>query len=154
MNRHRTWILSLFAVINLLAMGGNSFPDIRQTPQQGYFPLADAVVCTDLGDYRVVQIAADMLADDIQRVTGRRPNTQTAFALTSLSEAIGVSPGGKWDDFFNWQPYHWFRSEKIEQPVCTPQLLAQANGGPRPRFLDVDEVLAGGAQVPQRPATA
>lgn len=55
--------------------------------------------------------------------------------------------GGKWDEFFNWQPYHWFRSEKIEQPVCTPQLFVQAKNGPRPRFLDVDEVLAGGAQV-------
>ena len=34
--------------------------------------------------------------------------------------------GGKWREFFNWQPYHWFRSEKIEQPIATPELIAQA----------------------------
>ena len=122
-------------------------------------------MCTDPGDYHVVQIAASMLADDIQRVTGCRPDMQTgkkvpdriavvagtlghsqlidrmvrqhhidvsdlqgrwesfvitttehpkthapmlvaigsdrrgtAFALTSLSEAIGVSPWYWWAD--------------------------------------------------------
>ena len=31
---------------------------------------------------------------------------------------------GKWNNYFNWQPYHWFRSEKIEQPYCTPEVFA------------------------------
>ena len=44
---------------------------------------------------------------------------------------------GKWTEFFNWQPYHWFRSEKIEQPVATPELIAQAAKGPKARFLSV-----------------
>lgn len=49
---------------------------------------------------------------------------------------------GKWADFFNWQPYHWFRSEKIEQPVCTPEVLAKVKKAPKPRFLNVDDALA------------
>jgi len=49
---------------------------------------------------------------------------------------------GKWAHFFNWQPYHWFRSEKIEQPVATPQLLEQAAKGPSPRFLSVGQALS------------
>jgi hypothetical protein len=49
---------------------------------------------------------------------------------------------GKWANFFNWQPYHWFRSEKIEQPVCTPQLYSQAQQGPKSRFLSVSEALS------------
>ncbi len=49
---------------------------------------------------------------------------------------------GKWADYFNWQPYHWFRSEKIEQPYCTPPLLAQAQASPKPRFLSVSDALS------------
>ena len=49
---------------------------------------------------------------------------------------------GKWQHFFNWQPYHWFRSEKIEQPVATPELIAQTENGPQARFLSVKETLS------------
>ena len=49
---------------------------------------------------------------------------------------------GKWRQFFNWQPYHWFRSEKIEQPVATPKLIAQAKNGLQPRFLSVEKALS------------
>lgn len=55
------------------------------------------------------------------------------------NEEIG---NGKWAEFFNWQPYHWFRSEKIEQPVATPELIAQAAKGPKARFLPVAEALS------------
>jgi hypothetical protein len=48
---------------------------------------------------------------------------------------------GKWQQFFNWQPYHWFRSEKIEQPVATPELIMQAKNSPQARFLSVSEAL-------------
>ena len=47
--------------------------------------------------------------------------------------------GGKWADYFNWQPYHWFRSEKIDLPYCTPELFAKAQNSPEPRFLDVSK---------------
>ena len=49
---------------------------------------------------------------------------------------------GKWQQFFNWQPYHWFRSEKIEQPLATPELIAQAKNSPQARFLSVREALS------------
>ena len=49
---------------------------------------------------------------------------------------------GKWQQFFNWQPYHWFRSEKIEQPNATPELIAQAKNSPQARFLSVSEALS------------
>ena len=55
---------------------------------------------------------------------------------------------GKWQEFFNWQPYHWFRSEKIEQPLATPELIMQAKNSPQARFLSVSETLSGeGAMV-------
>ena len=46
---------------------------------------------------------------------------------------------GKWAHYFNWQPYHWFRSEKIDPPYCTPELFAKTQNGPSPRFLDVSK---------------
>lgn len=55
--------------------------------------------------------------------------------------------GGKWADYFNWQPYHWFRSEKIEQPIATPQLISQSLKGPQARFVSVDEALSANGAV-------
>ena len=49
---------------------------------------------------------------------------------------------GKWQQFFSWQPYHWFRSEKIEQPMATPELIMQAKNSPQARFLSVREALS------------
>lgn len=49
---------------------------------------------------------------------------------------------GKWAEFFNWQPYHWYRSEKIDPPVCTPELFRQTQNGIRPRFLSAEDALS------------
>lgn len=49
---------------------------------------------------------------------------------------------GKWDCFFNWQPYHWFRSEKIDPPICTPQIFEGVRKAPAPRFIPVSEALS------------
>lgn len=51
---------------------------------------------------------------------------------------------GKWKHFFNWQPYHWYRSEKIEQAVCTPEVVAKVKNAPQPRHLNVDDALSAG----------
>jgi len=49
---------------------------------------------------------------------------------------------GKWNQYFNWQPYHWFRSEKIDPPVATPTLITQALHSPKARFLSVSDALS------------
>lgn len=49
---------------------------------------------------------------------------------------------GKWGNFFNWQPYHWFRSEKIDPPIATPEIINQAMRMPHSRFLDVANALS------------
>ncbi|MCR5077596.1 MAG: glycosyl hydrolase 115 family protein [Prevotella sp.] len=54
---------------------------------------------------------------------------------------------GKWQGFFSWQPYHWFRSEKIEQPVATPELTVQARRASRPRFVSVSDALSDGGAL-------
>ena len=49
---------------------------------------------------------------------------------------------GKWENFFNWQPYHWFRSEKIDPPISTPELFTQTRQSAKPRFLSVTDALS------------
>jgi hypothetical protein len=49
---------------------------------------------------------------------------------------------GKWSEYFNWQPYHWFRSDKIDPPIATAELVQQISQSPRPRFLCVKDALS------------
>lgn len=42
---------------------------------------------------------------------------------------------GKWRYFFDWHPYHWTRSTKMDAPVCTPGLLKSLEAAPAPRFI-------------------
>ena len=48
---------------------------------------------------------------------------------------------GKWDEFFNWQPYHWYRSTNMDAPVCTEELIEIARKGPSARFIPSEEAL-------------
>lgn len=50
--------------------------------------------------------------------------------------------GGKWDEFFNWQPYHWYRSEKMEAPVCTEEILEHVSKAPEGRFISPSEAMS------------
>ena len=81
----------------VLAISAANFPDVKENPSAGYFPLATAdglaAVCTDSRDYSVVGIAADMLADDMERITGRRPVTCHTLPRSSavLAGTLGKS---------------------------------------------------------------
>ena len=55
--------------------------------------------------------------------------------------------GGKWQHFFNWQPYHWFRSEKIDPPIATPEVVDAVKLMPQARFLSVTDALSGDGVV-------
>jgi len=45
--------------------------------------------------------------------------------------------GGKWREFFSWQPYHWFRSEKMDVPIATEEDIRSQRLMPKPQFLSV-----------------
>ena len=69
----------LFASALLLAAGDAHV--IRESPAPGDFPLVAhgraAVILCDTNDFKVVQIARDLFAQDIERVTGINPFTTT-----------------------------------------------------------------------------
>lgn len=80
---------SLKPVNSYTSQESTAVPEIYTTPVEGGFKLSGATILTDPNDFKVVGIAADMLADDIERVTGRRPHrTQTH----SVAETASGSP--------------------------------------------------------------
>ena len=97
MNNLKTFIILLCSAITYLAYGGNQFPTVSDTEQNGYFPLASvkkaAAIFTDEKDYQVVSIAASMLADDVERVTQLRPNHLTIDNPKQLPKDIMVVAG-------------------------------------------------------------
>ena len=76
-------VFLLLACVCIHAKARNTFPKISQTWQQGYFTLSANGKATNLlidpNDYAVVSITANMLADDMERVTGRKPEVGTAI---------------------------------------------------------------------------
>lgn len=48
---------------------------------------------------------------------------------------------GKWNGFFNWQPYHWYRSSAMDAPVCTEELLEEVAGSPKPGYVKVEDAM-------------
>lgn len=49
---------------------------------------------------------------------------------------------GKWNHFFSWQPYHWFRSERMDAPVADASLIETVRKAPQARFVSVREALS------------
>ena len=49
---------------------------------------------------------------------------------------------GKWKEFFNWKPYHWFRSPVMDAPMATQELLEKVAQCAAPRFLPAEAALS------------
>lgn len=49
---------------------------------------------------------------------------------------------GKWKEFFNWKPYHWFRSPVMDAPMATREMLDEVAECIAPRFLPVEAALS------------
>ena len=75
------WAYLIFSTVAIFA---KDFPTVKETLQSGYFCLSDATIYIDAADYQVVDITANMLADDIERVTGQRPPLQRDGSLYPL----------------------------------------------------------------------
>lgn len=49
---------------------------------------------------------------------------------------------GKWDEFFDWHPYHWTRSTKMDAPMATEELTAALANAPKPRFVSTKDAMS------------
>ena len=66
----------------MLPICGNNvadYPKVSENAQTDWFPLSEATICTDAGDYKVVSIAAQMLAEDVERVVVTRSTSSASI---------------------------------------------------------------------------
>ena len=133
---------------------------IPESLKDAYFELVSYPVCgaAMINEYQLLARRSMVRAtagDSIGAMTDANRVRQMFDSLNEWTRHYNEDIlDGKWQQFFNWQPYHWFRSEKIEQPVATPELIAQAKGSPQARFLSVSEALSGEGTVVKSDADA
>ena len=122
---------------------------IPESLKDAYFELVSYPVCgaAMINEYQLLARRSMVRATDGDSIGAMADANRVKQMFDSLNELTRHYNedvlDGKWQQFFNWQPYHWFRSEKIEQPVATPELIAQAKNSPQARFLSVSETLSG-----------
>ena len=121
---------------------------IPESLKNAYFELVSYPVCgaAMINEYQLLARRSMVRAtagDSIGAMADANRVRQMFDSLNELTRHYNEDIlDGKWQQFFNWQPYHWFRSEKIEQPVATPELITQAKNCPQARFLSVSESLS------------
>jgi len=88
--------MSLF--INMaISSAMNDTLSVWDSAIEGYFPLVStgsvAGIYTDADDFKVVQIAADMLADDIGRVTDRKAERRVVNSHNDIPKGVSIMAG-------------------------------------------------------------
>ncbi len=73
------------------------FPQVAEKAEEGWFPLSTpnqaTLIYTDAKDFRVVDIAARMLAYDVERVTGLKPELTTSESWKKIEPTAAVVAG-------------------------------------------------------------
>ena len=116
--------------------------------KDAYFELVSYSICgaAMINEYQLLarrSMVRATVGDSLGAMTDAQRVRQMFDSLNDLTRHYNEGIlNGKWQQFFNWQPYHWFRSEKIEQPIATPELIAQAANGTKARLLSVSEALS------------
>lgn len=76
--------------------GTDSFPSVIEKAQEGFFPLSSEKASTiyiDEDDFKVVEIAAGMLAEDIGRITGNKAKTAVIQSHKMIAPGAAVIAG-------------------------------------------------------------
>ncbi len=121
---------------------------IPESLKDAYFELVSYPVCgaAMINEYQLLARRSMVRAtagDSIGAMADANRVKQMFDSLNELTRHYNEDVlDGKWQQFFNWQPYHWFRSDKIEQPVATPKLIMLVKNSPQARFLSVSESLS------------
>lgn len=85
------------ALLNYLYSINGESPNISDHCIDTYFPLVSskgvATIYTDVKDFKVTGIATQMFAEDIERITGKKPVMATVAAVKDISNAASVVAG-------------------------------------------------------------
>jgi hypothetical protein len=86
-------LCSLFFMIPIRSNGMTGFPKVSEKVHTNWFPLDKATICIDASDYKVVNIATQMLADDLERIMTIRPAIALATSLKKLPHGATIIAG-------------------------------------------------------------
>lgn len=121
---------------------------IPEELQAAYFELVEYPVrgAWMLNEYQLLSrlSMAHATFDDAQTALADAARARQMYHwLNGWTEYYNVELlGGKWNNFFNWKPYHWYWSEKMDAPVCTEKLLEEIRKSPKPCHVKVEEALS------------
>ena len=80
-------------MIPIRSNGMTGFPKVSEKVHTNWFPLDKATICIDASDYKVVNIATQMLADDLERIMTIRPAIALATSLKKLPHGATIIAG-------------------------------------------------------------
>ena len=124
--------------------------DIPQNLQAAYFELVEYPVrgAWLLNEYQLLarlSMAHATYDDAATALTEAARATDMYEALNEWTDIYNKEVlDGKWNNFFRWDPYHWYYSNGMAAPVCTEEILEQVRKSPSPEFLDVEDALGDG----------
>ncbi|MBR2064468.1 MAG: glycosyl hydrolase 115 family protein [Bacteroidales bacterium] len=130
--------------------------EIPEKLQAAYFELIEYPVrgAWMLNEYQLLarrSMVRGTSGDDVAALADAARATEMFEALNEWTAKYNKELlGGKWDNFFRWDPYHWYYTPGMAAPVCTEELLEQVRKGPEPGFLNVEEALADGITIKNR----
>ena len=130
--------------------------EIPETLQAAYFELVEYPVrgAWMINEYQLLarlSMANGAFADAEAALADAARATEMYHALNAWTDKYNKELlDGKWDNFFRWDPYHWYYTPGMAASVCTEELLEQVRKGPEPGFLNVEDALADGMVIESR----
>lgn len=133
---------------DLTVRAENLMGDIPDSLKDAYFELVLYPVkgASMLNRYQLLSRRSLSRASAGESESALRDAQQAILAHDGLNEWTRIYNedirDGKWRYFFDWHPYHWTRSSKMDAPVCTPDLIAKVQKSPKARFLSTNAALS------------
>mgnify|MGYP003292625045 CR=1 FL=1 len=121
---------------------------IPEELQPAYFELVLYPVCGAwmINEYQLLARTSLALAsegDNAPALSDAARSLEMYKGLDSLTKHYNEELlDGKWREFFNWKPYHWFRSDVVDAPMATPELISEIAAMPAPGHLDAGAALS------------
>lgn len=85
-------------------------------------------------------LARAAAGDSVGALTDARRACDMYNALNDWTDRYNKGiKDGKWDNFFNWVPYHWYYSDGMAAQVATTEILNHVNLSPSARFLPITD---------------
>ena len=127
--------------------------EIPEGLQAAYFELVEYPVrgAWMINEYQLLarlSMAHGAFADAETALADAARATEMYHALNAWTDKYNKELlDGKWDNFFRWDPYHWYYTPGMAASVCTEELIEQVRRGPEPGFIDVKKALGDGIVI-------